>query len=221
VSGSSVSFTADGPPAPGGVSAAPLVGQAVSSTFTLAATGWSDEDPSTLTYTFYRFPVRGSVVSQSGAGLVAVPAIEAPDIEWDDRGSENHWVSLGGVVLRQASRSPEASNIHLSSGAYFVVPMSAANFSVDAVIQTSSELTGANDTDAMLNFVNSLSSELLGSGAAAASVEDQQDLMEISLQTLESTATILKPTSEYIHKIGQTVSGLVTSSDDYNVLDHE
>ena len=224
----SAPLLADGAPSSGSVAVEPQTGEAVRTKFSFTTLGWFDEDESTLTYAFYRFPL-----SSSGAQLTADGQLPArftpPEIEWTNTTDPRHWVALGGMQMRARAASHTASDITLPLGAYFVavrahdavggrgtafllgplVSEPVGGLQQADVEEALGATLASNNAEQILNTVDSVSSTA-GAGAgseASAAITGQ------ALSALETAVTIVEPNSEGVQKVGQVVNGVVASSE--------
>lgn len=101
-------FIADAPPLAGTVAPNPLSGTAVTTQFTVTATGWVDEDLASLTYAFYTFPLTQNLSVAPDGGLAVDGGFQPPEVEWRDSTSPIHWSKLGGTFQINVS-DPESN----------------------------------------------------------------------------------------------------------------
>ena len=227
----SASLLADDAPSSGSVVVEPRTGEAVRTKFSFTTLGWFDEDASTLTYAFYRFPL-----SSSGAQLTADGQLPArftpPEIEWENTADPRHWVALGGLRMRARAASLMASDITLPLGTYFVavrahdavggkgtafllgplVSEPVGGLQQADVEEALRATLASNNADQILNAVDSVSS-MASAGADSTAREAHAAITGQALSALETAVTIVEPNSDGVQKVGQVVSSVVAASE--------
>lgn len=228
VAGQALSFIADGPPAGGATIVSPLMGQSLRTTFTLLAAGWSDEDVLSLNYAFYGFD-NSSLVASSGLNSSASLDDLVATVEWIDPRSPNYWANIGGVLLQDASPSPQAQGITLPPGTFVIVAMATDIMQVASVAVapaplvvlraanlTSFEIQNALALAAASNQANrifdtvSMAAQSLRGQLNATTVDKASDLL---LTTMLSSASLLSPTDASLRKLGDAVDSVLILND--------
>lgn len=225
-------FVADTPPELGSIVVEPLSGQAASTPFVLAATGWVDDNTAALEYAFYRFPLPGnSTLSLDAAGnLVTYPHdFEVPSIEWEDSESPNYFKSLGGLELRRWADYADArvlSDLICPTGSFFlmvrvrdslgaetlshpvlgpfVTEMQAE--SVAAAVTVLQSTFGSGDANTIFNAVDAVANAKV---AADTSTVDSAKLAQDTINALVVASTLLDGTSETMIKMNDVLTSVV------------
>lgn len=113
----SLPFLVDAAPSPGRVQILPLQGEALKTSFPFGTNGWSDEDNTSLHFSFFVFPLGdGYTVSLGADGqLQSSPAFQPPEIDWNDATSARFWGKMDALMIRSFGTSPNVIS-KLSSG---------------------------------------------------------------------------------------------------------
>eukprot|EP00931_Biecheleriopsis_adriatica_P112461 TRINITY_DN870_c0_g1_i4.p1 TRINITY_DN870_c0_g1~~TRINITY_DN870_c0_g1_i4.p1 ORF type:complete len:1850 (-),score=394.28 TRINITY_DN870_c0_g1_i4:66-5369(-) len=223
-------FLADGPPASGFISISPERGFAVTTEFSASFTGWFDEDPESLQFSFYRFPLDPSIrLTASGEAFVANDTFVPPVVEWVDSTAANHWRKLGGTLMQPYSKRTAITNYVFATGSYFLVAVakdrlggvSYGAFSLGPLVEAPegglseeeaaqffTKVMSTNDGNTVLNAVDAVASLASSSGDPSASAE----LADQALSVLESAVSFVEPTNDQMAKTGSVLTNMMETS---------
>lgn len=210
----------------------PAQGQAVTTGFVVSAQGWYDEDPASLQFQFYRFPVlTGSLtVANGSADCCELPLA----VEWDDASSPKYFKALGGLILQSWSRDMRTPEVPFPSGSFMVavrvrdmfgahgissvtgpVVTAASNLQgqhlIEAINGSLSVSAAAADPLIILNTVDVLVSAVQSAPGTIMTwaLPEKAALKDAVVSAIETAAGEIDGDVESVERLGEVVSGLV------------
>lgn len=238
-------FIADAPPLAGTVAPNPLSGTAVTTQFTVTATGWVDEDLASLTYAFYTFPLTQNLSVAPDGGLAVDGGFQPPEVEWRDSTSPIHWSKLGGTFQINVSDPESNWQVSMGAGSYFtavvvrdVLGAISASFALGPLVevpqggltveQASAAIDSAvasavesGDAGAIMGMLDALVSVPIAANsseelnAAKKAAQDQQ------LEALKTASTIVDTDAGSLQRFGGVLTEVLSSGSESGTADVE
>jgi hypothetical protein len=237
-------FLADAIPSLGTVQVTPVLGWALTTSFSLAAVQWIDDTPaSELEYEFFKFPIPTShpLYSSMQCDLTSATCVTnlttwqedgdeaAFPINWDDSSSDFYWSNLGSL-LRGYSAADTFEDVILSQGKYIVavrvrdgVGGVGSAKALGCIVQqpaviSTQELVNIFDKVHMSGDADAQLNTIMTVSETVSS-NQSQEIMDKTLQALDAAATNFEPGNKVLAKIGtamESISNKELSKDQLN-----